>query len=436
MRRLLPLRSVCALTLLALAAACDSPAVPQLDEQPETTASSVAGHIAFLDECAGCHASGDGFDLAFFSFPDSTIIRRALGHVDMTTSLDIVAYIRTLSVYPVGRFDQSFQPGGLQLDDDLSFAMDLFGEDAWPSSLAAEQLAAIDPTEVPVALAFPRWSFEETNIDWMPDEPLPDGILDYDGGLARGALAAYYATGTDAWLIQIVGVLRSVDRREANADAPCLTEDLERFRPEECFEVRRWTSSLVAQHMLRSGRSDPMDPILHDSWWDVGNAARKSLQRGATPIENVDENWAVWMYMGWAFSPERHASVYLGNGLSRLGLPRHATFVALRAQLVRRSEGSDPYADLRSVARFAPMHWLIEASSFGYRHLIDRLESGDSPDSTLFRQPREGGPTSHLDRAHTELRQAGALLAGRLSTEQIAQLTPLHERVLELLPEA
>ena len=434
MRRSLVLRSAFALTLLAVAAACDSTTVPRLDEPPETTANAVAGQIAFLDQCARCHASQDGFDLAFFSFPDSTIIRRALNHVDTTTSLDIVAYIRTLSVDPVGRFDRSFQPGGLQLDDDLSFAMGLFGGDVWPSSLTAEQLAAINPIDVPVALAFPLWSFEETNIDWMPDEPLPDAILDYDGGVARGALAAYYATGTDAWLIQTVGALRSVDRREANADAPCLTEDPERFRPEACFEVRRWTSSLVAQHMLRSGRSDPIDPVLHDSWWDVGNAARKSLQRGATPIENAEENWAVWMYMGWAFSPDRHASVYLGNALSRLGLPRHATFVALRAQSARRPESSDPYADLASVARFAPEHWLFEASSFGYRHLIDRLESGDSPDPTPFRQPREGGPTSHLDRAHTELGQAGALLARRLPAEQVAQLAPLHERVLDLLP--
>ena len=82
------------------------------------------------------------------------------------------------------------------------------------------------------------------------------------------------------------------------------------------------------------------------------------------------------------------------------------------------------------------MLWIFEAASFGYRHLIDRLESGDSPDPTLFRHPREGGPTSHLDRARTELRQAGAFLVARLSAEQIAQLTPLHERVLELLPEA
>ena len=353
----------------------------------------------------------------------------------MTTSLDIAAYIRTLSVDPVGRFDQSFQPGGLQIEDDVSFAMGLFGEDAWPSSLTPDQLAAIDPTDVPVALAFPRWSFEEANIDWMPDAPLPVGILDYDGGLARGALEAYYATGTDTWLIHAVGALRSIDRREANPDAPCLTEDVERFRPEECFEVRRWTSSLVAQHMLRSGRSDPIDPMLHDSWWDVGNAARKSLERGATPIENAVENWAVWMYLGWAFSPDRHASVYLGNALSRLGLARHATFVALRAQLARRPESSDPYADLMSVARFAPDHWLFEAASFGYRHLIDRLEAGDSPDPSAFRQAREGGPTSHLDRAHTELRQAAAILERRLSAEQVAQLVPLHERILAVLPE-
>ena len=71
------------LTLVCVVAACDSPAAPVVDEEPVVAArpaSPTLGHLAFIAECASCHASRDGFDLAFFSFPDSTIIRRALGH--------------------------------------------------------------------------------------------------------------------------------------------------------------------------------------------------------------------------------------------------------------------------------------------------------------------------------------------------------------------
>src|SRR5687768_3114826 len=54
------------------------------------------GRIAFERDCAKCHASRDGFDLARFSFTDTTILRRAVAHVDTATARDIVAYIRSV----------------------------------------------------------------------------------------------------------------------------------------------------------------------------------------------------------------------------------------------------------------------------------------------------------------------------------------------------
>ncbi|GIT52818.1 MAG: hypothetical protein Ct9H300mP15_30310 [Gemmatimonadota bacterium] len=61
-------------------------------------ANAELGRVAFKEECASCHAAGDGFDLAVFSFPDSTIIRRALGHVNELAANDIVAHIRTIQL--------------------------------------------------------------------------------------------------------------------------------------------------------------------------------------------------------------------------------------------------------------------------------------------------------------------------------------------------
>jgi hypothetical protein len=276
---------------VALTIACDTPSEPALTEVPDTPrlASPTLGKAAFLTDCAGCHAARDGFDLAFFSFPDSTIVRRAVAHVDTLTARDIVAYIETLNVEPVERHAKSFQPGGVEVAGDVAFALALFGSDAWPVELSTEAMAAIDPTEVRVAFSFPTWSSEVSNLDWMPDERLPDRMLGFREGAVGRALDMYYRTGSEESLLQAVVGIRTADRQASGAAAPCVVQDEARFRPQECFEVRRWTSSLVAQHMLRTGRTGPMHPALHDSWWDVGNAARKSIQHGV-PIANAEKN--------------------------------------------------------------------------------------------------------------------------------------------------
>lgn len=421
---------------LTLAAACETPSEVQiLDEEDGATArtaSSILGRIAFLDECASCHASRDGFDLAFFSFPDSTIIRRAVAHVDTLTAFDITAYINSLNTEHVDRHAQSFQPGGYEVMGDLAFAQNLFGADEWPGDLTSDELAAIDPLDVPVAFSFPRWSFEGNNLDWMPDTPLPEPILDFGEGAIGRALDHYYRVGTDQALIQVVYGLRVADRSADFTVAPCLTEDPVRFQPAECFEVRRWTSSLVAQHMLRKGVVEPIDPMVHDVWWDVGNAARKSIQHGMA-IPNAEENWATWMYLGWAFEPERHASVYLSTGLARQGLWRHGVFSALRSQVVRPENRGDAYKDLSTAVNLAPGHWIEDVATFGFNELIARLERGDVPDATPFRNVREGMPESQMAIAVDGHERTRLLLQRRLGWERASALAPLWERVEELL---
>ncbi|MCH7532332.1 MAG: hypothetical protein IIB36_11330 [Gemmatimonadetes bacterium] len=425
------------LALLCAAGACDSPAAPlaesELPDVAERLADPTLGHQAFVAECAGCHASRDGFDLAFFSFPDSTIVRRALGHVDTTTAFDIAAYINTLPVVPVGRFDQSFQPGGVELTGDVEFATTLFGSDSWPSALTTAELLAIDPTQVPIALTFPRWSFEESNLDWMPDDPFPEGLLRHSQNRAGDALRRYQASGTDDALYDAAIALRIAERDPKSTMAPCQLEEPVRFEADDCFQARRWTASLVAQHMLRSGSSEPMHFSLHDAWWDVGNVARKSLQHGV-PIDNAEENWAVWMYLGWAFAPQRHASTYLATALARKDLPRHATFHTLRTQVARVEATGDPYQDLNTAIRVAPRGWVADVAIFSFRNLIERLEAGDVPSDRPFRNVKEGMPESQLDKAWTGLQRARIRLLRSLPSEELESVTPLYERVLELLP--
>ena len=371
-------RSSVLLAAAAGATACSSDAaVGPAEEAPRIAGNAVQGLRAFEEECAACHSARDAFDLAFFAFPDTTIVRRAVAHVDTATAHDIVAYVRTVRALPTSRNFRPFQPGGSRAAGDAAFATQLFAADAWPPDMTAERLATIDPLDVPVAIAFPKWSVEFSNMDWMPDTPLDERLLDYRTpyGAARPHLEDYHETHAESDLLLAVLNLRIAEREAANPDAPCVMEPFDRFRPEECFEVRRWIASLAGQHMLRSGRREALHPILHDAWWDVGNAARRSIQT-AGEIDHALDNWAQWMYLGWAFEPDRHASVYLGLALEALGMPRHATFHTLRALVDRGPSGRAPFMDVRNAARFSPPHWTFDATRFGLEHLLDRFNEG------------------------------------------------------------
>lgn len=322
MRRRATLRVLALPLCVAALHACEQAFAP---EPPLPTIAElgdpVLGRLAFETECAGCHATRDGFDLAFFAFTDTTIVRRAVAHVDTASAFDIVAYVRTLPVVPASQDVRLFQPGGVLLSSDLQFAERLFGADTWPAGLSANELRAIDPLQTPVAVAFPIWSVEEDNLDWMPDDPLEDGVLDYRSGLPEVALDMYYSAGSLHRLEGAVSALRAAERDPHSAGAPCVVDPLARLQPEVCFETRRWIASLGAQHMLREGMSSPMSDVVHDVWWDVGNAARKSIQRG-TPIDHALENWVSWMWAGWAFNPDGHSfrPDTLGSRVRRLRL--------------------------------------------------------------------------------------------------------------------
>ncbi len=340
---------------------------------------AVLGQVAFETSCAGCHASRDGFDLKTFGFTDTTIIRRAVKHVDTATARNIVAYIHGLSTPTMNEKVSLFQPKGVQLNSDLEFANALFGRDAWPSDLTTMQLAAIDPRKVAVAIHLPIWSDEATNMDWMPDNPLPDGVLNYSGGLVAAAIAGYRAAPTNENLVRAVTALRNADRATANPAAPCLLEDTLRVKFRECFDVRRWTSTLVALHMLRNGTVASIGNGVQDVWWDVGNAARKSKNDRTVPIANADVNWAQWMYLGWSFDPSQHSSSYTGGAFRQLGLMRHATFIALRSEVARPRNSVTEYEDYVNALRFAPASWTVPVATFALRHLGERLASGDRP---------------------------------------------------------
>ena len=413
-----------------------SPTSPAVSETPlELLGDPIRGSIAFENNCSSCHASRDGFDLALFSFTDTTIIRRALGHVDMSTSLDIVAHIQRLQVriphqLGIGRPTETrgvesspFQPGGRRLGTDYAFAINTFGADQWPADLTSEDLRRIDMWRTEVAVKFPVWSIEENNLDWMPDVPVPEYLLSYRNGRARNALDKFYRGRSVVLLRDAVDALSDGDKDRNNPNAPCIMDPISQLRAEECFEARRWAASLGAQFMLRYGLDAPVHHDVHDVWWDVGNVARRTVTSSAVrgDIDNGLDNWVSWMWMGWAFEPNAHASVYLSLGLKRKEMLRHATFHILKSQVERGRNSSTPYRDLRNVPRFSPDTWLMNAMEFGYNHLLERLEDGERPTG------------DGLARAISETERAYRDAANRLTANQAKVLVVLRDQVLEYL---
>src|SRR5688572_27732186 len=180
------------LVILLVAACSDASPGPSDPAAPRPDVS--VGRAAFVQDCSTCHASGDGFDLKTFGFSDSTIIRRAVKHVDTATAHSIVAYIHSIAAPRNDEDVRLFQPKGEPLAGDVEFAKALFGRDAWPAGLTSAELAAIDPRQVQVAIRLPAWSDESSNTDWMPDFALPAGVLEYSGGLVAGTIAGYRAS--------------------------------------------------------------------------------------------------------------------------------------------------------------------------------------------------------------------------------------------------
>ncbi|HUQ19312.1 MAG TPA: hypothetical protein VM099_06830, partial [Gemmatimonadaceae bacterium] len=230
-----------------------------------------------------------------------------------------------------------------------------------------------------IGVRLPIWSDEKTNLDWMPDFALPSSILDYNGGMAAAAIAGYRAAPTRENLTRAVSAIRSAANTAANPAAPCLLDDPGRAKYRECFEVRRWASTLVTVYMLRNGMSQNLGGDTHDIWWDVGQAARKSRADASIPIANPVENWAAWMFLGWSFDPSRHSTSYTGEGFSKLGLPRQATFIALRSQVARPKNSASIYEDYVNAVRFAPASWTLPVATFALRHISERLAAGDRP---------------------------------------------------------
>lgn len=421
------LRHLALIATLAVGAACsdDSPLEPAtpLDAAAGVPASAAKGLAVFTTTCGTCHTSRDGFDLALFGFSDRDIVRRAVHHVDTAAALQILRQVRSLRVTPLAREHRPFQVP--RVATDLEFAQALFGADQWPRGTDEAALLRIDPAKVAAAVTFPRWSEERSDLDWMANAPLPDAVLQHNDRMAQRALEAYYADRTEARLVSATSRLRAAVFDSATG-ACAQVHDGALAAPLACFEQLRWISTLGAQHVLRRGASAAALPaasrLVQNTWWDVGQAARRSLIKNKVPVPQAEANWVSWMYLGWVLAPSDRASVYTASGLNRVGLPRHATFVAMRSLVARPAASPNAYADLKTAVQFAPMGWLDGVATTALTVLTQRQARGWAPTSEMGRSD-----------AKASLTTAGTTLVRRLGTAMAAPLVARIEALAAAL---
>jgi len=402
--------------MLLMFLACTGGPSSAVGPPPDPPGNPVAGREAFLASCSGCHSSRDGFDLAYFGYDDSTIIRRARKHVSLQAARDIVAHIRSLNVAPVDdERELIFQPGGRAFGNDVEFALALFGEDRWPVDIDADRLRAMDTRSVVVPLELPAWSNEFDDFDWMPNEPLPTALLEARGGGARTALEAYYATPSLETLREAVLALRAAEQE----DGPCVGKP----KPEEpvaCFEARRWVASLIAVHFLRHGAPQPIDRLYADAWWDVGDLSRKI----SSDLPNGVAISTSWLYLGWSLGRTDRILAYIINQLDNRDRRRLATFIMMRTMVdLTPEDRAAPYRKLRGAVEVSPPHWTADVLHSGIEILLEEIEKGNIP----------------RDRALDEAFQAATdafQVAGSKAPAATAELEPLRQRLILALRNA
>jgi hypothetical protein len=386
---------------------------PEAKATPSFEGDPTKGKELFNTVCAQCHSSGDAWDLQAFAMPDTMVHRRALIHVNRQESFDIIKFIRSESVEPFegaqlgNRELPPFQPGDKILVSDKQFAQEVFGQDQWPEDLKPSDLEGMDISDIPIPFELPRWSIEHDESDWLPTDKLPPRIA--DKAEFESAIEAHQSNPTNSNFLDVYEAIHNVDR--GHDDRYPFEESDPPEEMIEVYELNRWISSFVGQHMVRKDRADP-DGYLQwmkdqygdregDRWqvdglhkslasemWAVGDIMRMygpDSDRRMSPKYGEDEVYiksvvSKWFYLAWMLNQKGQTDfdvLYFPRLLDTAGYGRIATFVAGH-MIVNGQKGFHRVYDLL-VDIPGSMHreWMPNFLKFAMDAYIYRVENGD-----------------------------------------------------------
>lgn len=355
----------------------------------------VIGRRVWQAQCVECHTHKDAWDVREFNPPDSVKFRRAIVHVkDTTDTWHLIAYINSLKLFAdtMTLHKIPFQPGGVVLRSDSAFGVQIVGpSDKW--NLTRDSLLRINPQHLPIALALPEWSDEQTLNDWVPGTnqgsggQLPQGVQ----AAVQSLLDRYDANPTDGNALAVASALQTQASNVKIPDAPCTftAANIVRYQPIVCGQVGQWWSLFLYLHGVRFGRVAEFARVASSRWWEHGHLWHKAQQMSGQScgvkcdIPNRSLLIAQWIYLGWMWDLALNKnSLYGGGPLDDLHMNRLATFSILRTMVARPTVGNPAYlacSDAENNAGFGFAGWLDGAQLLAYNEITRRELAGAIP---------------------------------------------------------
>jgi hypothetical protein len=319
------------------------------------------------NSCMSCHVSKDGYDIALFNNIDSIPLmnrtfHRALKHVSVQESIDVMNYIKSLTkstVTPRNSIKNVYQPGA-EVVTEGQFATSIGLNN---SVYTLNQINAWDFTQIKVPITLPSWIDTASINDIMPDKPMQ---LLKDGNLqVKTAYTIYLDNPTDA---NFVRFKRTVFNNLTDGQKHPGEHGYSDFK--ESYNTMKWMSSAYIQHVIRyrngqfgpfniyvDGRlSDEVNESVLDPIWFAGDIARRSLDNGSVAEQLPERNdiRSTWLFLGWIGNYGKTANFetkYIAEALISKNF-QYLTQAVIMKSLVNRPDNQQAlYDDLRSAGR-------------------------------------------------------------------------------------
>ena len=362
--------------------------------------------------CMQCHFSDDGYDLAVFTKTidfENQVFDRAFQHVSEQDALDVTAYIKSLRDTYTDRLDNVvFQPGNSTVSEYV------FSQSFDFDNLSVSEINSWDFKHIKVPFQLPLWMIDGSNRDWMPDEPIQ--LLLNNNSACEAAYQNYLSHPSDQNWVRMKRVFWNQLTEGQIHPGEHGEHDFQ-----ESFNTMRWLSISYMQHVMlhRNKEWGTFDIVVDgvesdgniesvlDPVWFVGNTVRRSRDNGdeTTQIDNLIENGAEWMYMGFIGNYGKTTtfeSKYLLNELDNYGFKYVATVSGLKMIVNRPNNTMAVYEDIESLVTHSHPSILNKVSSFSLDYVLDRLQN-NYQEMVIYDGQTRVWTLESLNRAKTKL---------------------------------